>query len=98
MSDVKIFKLINGDELIGDAVPTETAWLVKNPLSIMFVRNANGQPAKALSDWVMLHPGVKQIEIYQHSLLIKPIDAPKEAANAWRQETSGLVLATQLNG
>lgn len=99
MSEVKIFKLVNGDEIIGEVVDSSTDEVtVKNPLSIMIVRGANGQPAKALSDWVMLAPGISKIRIYTHSLLVAPIEAPKSSADAWRQETSGIVLATQLNG
>lgn len=99
MGDIQILKLVNGDELIGEVVERFAGLVtVKSPLSIVIVRGANGQPVKALSDWVMLAPGVREVKIYESNLLIAPLDAPKEAADAWRQETSGIVLATQLNG
>lgn len=101
MSDIKIFKLVNGDELIGELVRQDSTngnYVVKSPLSVVIVRGQNGQPAKALSEWVMLAPELKELEIRVDALLTKPIDAPKASADAWRQETSGIVLATQLNG
>ncbi len=103
-STVAIFKLVNGEELIGEwitsASDVETVYTIRRPLKVTIVRDpSTGQPGKALMDWVILAPEIEQVEIHRHVVMCRPIQATRELADVWLQQTSGLILATgQLNG
>lgn len=102
-STVAIFKLVNGEELIGEWVSPHSdaeVYHLRRPLKVTIVRDpSTGQPGKALMDWVILAPEIEEVELFQRSVLCQPIRATKELADVWLQQTSGLILATgQLNG
>ena len=105
-STITIFKLINGDEIIGEVFDTNdpysviTSYEVKRPLKVTIVRDpSTGQPGKALMDWIILAPEIDEVQLYASSLLCAPIRASRELADVWLQQTSGLILTTgQLNG
>lgn len=103
-STVAIFKLITGEELIGEwitsASDVEIVYTIRRPLKVTIVRDpSTGQPGKALMDWVILAPELEQVELYRSSVLCQPIQATRELADVWLQQTSGLILTNvQLNG
>jgi len=92
-----IFKLVSGEELIGEVQDyNDETIFVKRPLQIQLVRDPNGSPAKALMPFSMLAPEADFP--FAKSSITTCIEAGIEVTKAWRQETSGLILATQLNG
>ena len=105
-STVAIFKLDNGDEIIGEwefetnDVSVCITYKVKRPLKVTIVRDpSTGQPGKALMDWIILAPEIEEVHLYSSKLLCYPIQATRELADVWLQQTSGLILTTgQLNG
>jgi hypothetical protein len=98
--DIVILKLASDDEIIGEMDDyTEHYISIKRPQKVILMRDpATGQPGKGMMDYLMLHPDVKTVYFYRSQMMIEPVLAPKETADVWRQQTSGIVLATQLNG
>lgn len=101
MGLVVILKFANGDEVVGEQVLAD-ANLVKiaRPLRVALVRDPQtGQPGKALMDWIIMAPDLKEVDVYATQLAAAPVKAPKEVEAAWREQTSGLILPpSQLNG
>lgn len=98
---IKVIKLISGEELIGEINDFQTVsptFTIKKPLKVTIARGPDGMPGKMLIDFYLLCPEVSEVTMYKSSLVSLPLDAPKETADAWIQQTSGIVLATQLNG
>ena len=53
MSKVKVFKLINGEELISEVVnATSSSYELKNPATIMLQQTANGQMGVGIAPYM----------------------------------------------
>lgn len=97
INSMLIFKLSSGEELIGEVQEFDDITLfIKRPLQITLVRDPQGKPAKSLMPFSMLAPEADFP--FNKSLISACIEAGVEVSAAWRQETSGIILATQLNG
>lgn len=100
---VSIIKLVSEEEIVGEIVSDqEEVVVVKNPLKLTLMRDpATGQPAKGFIDY-FLSQEVNHVSFYRRNLMCAPVEANKELADVWMQQTSSIVLAPtgkiQLNG
>lgn len=92
VGDIFIF-LANGTEFVGKIKAIDGKYITINqPLQITLVRGSDGKPAKALMPMSMLNP--EGSFVFNGDLILGECEAPKEVADAWTTDTSGLVLAT----
>jgi len=101
MGNIKVLKLSNGDEIVGEVDPLASTGefiVIDQPLRVFLTRGQDGQPGKSLIDWLMLKPEARRVPVYKTQLAAAPMDPPKDVEDAWREQTSGIILATQLNG
>ena len=94
--DIKVFKLINGDEVVGREIDTLDAnvYCVEKPLILQVVPTREG-PQAALVPWLIANQETK-VEIPKQNLLIKPISPAKDVEKHYLEITSGISLATSL--
>lgn len=87
-------RLTDGSEVLGEFNGVSSPITIKNPLTLTIVRGPNGQPAKSFAPFSLVEPELKEVTLTPHALATVPREAPKDVADAWRQETSGILLDT----
>ena len=96
MSDIKIFKLVNGDELIAEVVSGHQAinWKVRRVRMILMQQHAqSGQIGLGLLPWLASNID-GEVEIYSASLMTLPFDPEENLQKEYLSQTSGIALAT----
>lgn len=86
------FKLINGDEIIGDERPPsqEDQYIIKRPLLIGMAQGQNGQPQLMLADYLVLS---KEDSLYLKKSAVMFTYVPKDAlTNQYVQMTTGIAI------
>jgi hypothetical protein len=91
--EIYVFKLTTGEEIITKVKSiTDKKLVIQDPLAVTIVRGNDGKPGKILMPASMLiTEGTFKLHIDK---ILLEIEAPKEIADVWVSETSGLILAT----
>ena len=94
--DIKVFKLINGDEVVGKEVDTLDAnvYCVEKPRILQVVPTREG-PQAALVPWLIANQDIR-VEIPKVNLLIKPVSPTLDVEKHYLEITSGISLASSL--
>jgi hypothetical protein len=65
MENIRVFKLINGEELISKAIKTDTGWTLNSPAQIVMQQTKDGVGV-ALAPYMPYASG--EIQMYQHAV------------------------------
>jgi bacterioferritin-associated ferredoxin len=91
--NIVVIKFVNSEEIVTRVKEFDATLnyiVAQQPLQVQIIRGQDGQPGKALMPWLLLAPeGNPTIEL---NTIIGVIEAPKEVADAWTRETSGIVI------
>ena len=67
MSDVKVFKMINGEEIIAEVVKENVSYFeLKNPANIMLQQTGNGQMGVGIAPYMPYASG--NINLYKNAI------------------------------
>jgi len=94
--NIKSFKLITGEEIIGDLIDVKeygTIFTVERPFIVQIIPQAGGSMGVALIPWLATDPeGI--VVLTNESLLVKvPIDPTKQFCDQYLQQTTSIQLA-----
>ena len=96
MSDIRIFKLVTGEEVIAKALssPSEPgSWTLKNPRVLVAQPTGNGQMGIAMIPWIVAAPD-HSVKIREKDIVGDPIsNLPKQVEDGYLSQTSGIALA-----
>ena len=91
---IVVLKLVSGEEIVTSVKEFDASRytiVAKQPLQVQIVRVSDGQVGKQLMPWLMLCPeGNPTIELDK---VLGAVEAPREVADAYTRETSGIVIA-----
>lgn len=97
--DVKLFKLMNGQELIGELVAsTGVGYRVKHPLVAQIVQGEGGKPTLAFYEFSLLTPDEDEWQFFDHALMGIPVDPLPEIAASYEQQHSRILLPPTTGG
>ncbi len=92
MADIRSFKLTTGEELVADLVGVKgTGYIIRKPLVVHVMRGPDGQGALAFAQWSMVQ-AEDDIELFEHSLLARPVKLLEAVADSYIQQTSSILL------
>jgi hypothetical protein len=94
------FKLVNGDEIIAQLVPTYEDLdfiVVDSPRALQFNSHADGRVGAAFVPALVLGND-KGIKVYKNSISLYTDSVGAEYEKHYLQSVSGIQLATTLNG
>lgn len=98
MSEVKIFKLISGEEVIAKVVQHGMEFVkVSSPRCIQMFQDHTGQPRAGLAPWIMSSPDAV-LNMRVASFAIDPIPAPSDIERGYLSNTSGIQISQSLMG
>lgn len=90
--DIRSFKLLTGEELIGQLVKRgETRYTVKSPLVVHMMRSPEG-PSLAFAQWSMVQEQGIEVDLFVHALVGPPVQLLPEVIDSYLQHTTGLLL------
>ena len=94
------FKLINGDEILGDEQApdkdTPHQYIIRKPLLIGMTQGPNGQPQLMLADYLMLSE--EETLYLKHSAVMFTYTPKQGLTSQYIQMTSGLVVPSSAGG
>jgi hypothetical protein len=97
--DIKLFKLLNGLEIIGEVVrPTGQGWEVKHPLVAQLVDGKDGKPVLGFYEYTMLTGDDTPVYFRDHALQCDPMELLPEIAQAYAQQHSKIILPPSQTG
>jgi hypothetical protein len=98
--DVKLFKLINGQEIVAEVVAETTSGgsIIKNPLVVHMMRGENGAPSLGFAEWSMIAQEDQLITLHKHACISDPLDLLPEVAHSYEQQMSSLILPPEPAG
>lgn len=92
---IKVFKCMNGEEIIGDVIDTcDDGWKVKKPM-ILHVQNGPGGMQAGFAPALMMSEA--PVILYKTSIMMDA-DPSLEFEKRYLEMTSGITLATTLHG
>ena len=95
MNDIKIFKLVNGDEIIAEVVSGEGAinWKIQKIRMILMQQHAqSGQIGLGLLPWLASNVN-GEFELFPASLMGPPFDPEEPLQKEYLSQTTGIALA-----
>ena len=93
--EVRIFKMPNGDEIIGSSTGDGSNWYITKPRLVTMSMDQHGHPRLGLMPWVLLAPDEK-FPVHTNNILTS-VEANKEVTDLYLQQTTSLDLSTRLN-
>ena len=94
MNEIKVFKLVNGDELIAEVVSGHGAvnWKIKKIRMVLMQQHAqSGQLGLGLLPWLASNVD-GEFELYSTALVGVPFNPEDELQKAYLQQTTGIAL------
>jgi len=94
MSDIRLFKLINGEEIIGTVLEANNTdhYVIEKVRTFMPHQTERGT-ALVLVHWIQFAQD-NEIELNRSAVAASPKKLPIELERVYQQETSGIQLAT----
>ena len=94
MNDIKIFKLINGDEIIAEVVSHNVGsnWKLRKIRMIILQEVQQGRVGLGLLPWLASNVN-GEFELHSTSLAGLPYDPEDDLQKAYLQQTTGITLA-----
>jgi hypothetical protein len=97
--DVRLFKLINGQELVAELVkPTSLGYLVKSPLVAQIVSGEGGKPTLAFYEYSLFTDDECQYELFNHTLQFAPVDPTEDIKRSYVAQHSKIILPPASSG
>lgn len=102
--DVRLLMLTNGQQLIAEVISTQYEHstvekvVIRRPLAVHIMQGHNGEPTLGFAPWSLLIKDTQEIEIYSTALISQPLEVEKDAADAYIQNTTGLIMSGLLQG
>lgn len=97
--EVKFFKLTNGQEIITELVSLSgTGYMIRRPLLVQIVRNAEGNPVLGFMEWSMVGDMETPFALYDTAIAAGPIDPLSEVARSYIEQMTGLIVPPQTGG
>ena len=95
MQEVKVVKLITGEEVIGRVVETinsKDGITLERVAVVVPQQTQDGQMGVALAPYIFTNPDI-EIHIRSHAMVTDPFDAHPGLVKNYLQQTSGIALA-----
>lgn len=91
--EVKLFKLVNNLEIIGELVETTgRGYEVRNPLIGQIVQGEGGKPTLAFYEYTLFTPDNTTVHFMDHMLQCDPLPILPEIAASYEQQHSQIIL------
>lgn len=94
MSEVRVFKLTNGEEVIAKAVSITGAWTLIDPMILRVGQDQAGRPQAGLIPFFISAKECEIIISYEH--ILATIVAPSDIETGYLQHTSKIQLASSM--
>jgi hypothetical protein len=100
MSQVKVFKMLTGEEVLAEVEKTkfgptgeEVEYVLRRPHTLQFQPIGQGQIGLAFVPWALSNPSISAITVPVSALLIPPFEADTKVETQYLEQTSGISLS-----
>ncbi len=91
---VRSFILSNGQEIVANLVaePFQGDYIVRNPLVVHMMRDAQGMPSLGFAPLSMIRRDNADVTIFKHALTSAPAEVEPDVEKSYVESTTGLSL------
>lgn len=96
MADIKVYKLVSGEEIVGTVVESEQNFVsLEKVRAIHLVPQGNNQFGVAMMPYVTSDPN-GAIKIYAHAVSAEVVKVPADLEKTYMMQTSSIQIASTL--
>lgn len=108
MSEVKVFKIVTGEEVVAELVSQRfvsdanvpekiVSYSIRRPHTLQFQQVAPGQIGLAFVPWVLSNPSIEELKVPASAVIIPPFDADPQVERQYLEQTSGISLSAAIS-